>query len=952
MMIDVHSLEVIGRKELQALAKEHGIKANQKSAILRDELLAKIKDVTDQTEGPINANEENLPDATTENTLAEEPGRDSEEVIVDNGAMEDSTPAEKSPRGREMANIADDIGLFSPDNMTEGNEHNDTVQNEYNVSPGEIASSIEVANVDDQAWGKSVDEKDYEVESPSSISDVVNVADDRINLSSPDNTSEENAHDDTVQGEHNMSAEDTASSITVVKIDEQAREKPVDEKDLEKESPSSSAVVNVTIVLSSSDKASKERNEHNDTARGAHNVLTGETHSSIEVANINEQAQEKPVEERDKEESSPYNSDVANVADDRIGLSSPENTSEEKAHSDTVLSEHNMSTEETASSIGVGNVDEKKAREKSVDEKDQEEELPRSNDVVNVTIENASEENKPNNTVQGEHNMSGKRASSSEVANIDEQAWEKPVEQRDQDKSLYNNIDVSHVADDRIGLSYPDNMNEEKAPTTTVQSEHCMSTEETASSIEVTNVDQQAWEKPVDEKDQEESPRSSDAVIFTNDRIDLSSPDNASEENEHNNTIQGENNMSTEKRSSSSEVANMGKQAWEKQEDERKQEDHISDAANVTDDSIGLSSPDKSKENAHSGTVQNKHYMSTEETASSIEVVNINDQAWGKTIDEKDQEDESPSSSEMSAVADDIVELSTPDNVSEENVHNDTVQSKDNIRAEVPASSGSRNEARIKDQGMENSVKQIDGYGELLHSGLVRGEKTTHVSFSKGTKFALVEEANRGYEKNAMQNKSTEAMIIASANKEFAVDCHEPKESCLVDGDSGNDTSHSGIADAARSTIATIGRQHEEQAVQMKAHSSGPACKIASKYYQKRPLSKGEQMSFGFKHKETKPLPSVPAISSSQEITQKNVPRKAKTSLPGWKIAAEDFRKRPASSGKAAMVMNETKPRAPLQKGAACGAGIWRCPSRVRQAGRRRPARTGAVCRSRRTPSR
>ena len=33
-------------------------------------------------------------------------------------------------------------------------------------------------------------------------------------------------------------------------------------------------------------------------------------------------------------------SDVANVTDDRVGLSSPENMSKEKAHNDTVLSEH------------------------------------------------------------------------------------------------------------------------------------------------------------------------------------------------------------------------------------------------------------------------------------------------------------------------------------------------------------------------------------------------------------------------------------------------------------------------------------------------------------------------------------------------------------------------------------------------------------------------------------
>jgi hypothetical protein len=150
---------------------------------------------------------------------------------------------------------------------------------------------------------------------------------------------------------------------------------------------------------------------------------------------------------------------------------------------------------------------------------------------------------------------------------------------------------------------------------------------------------------------------------------------------------------------------------------------------------------------------------------------------------------------------------------------------------------------------------------------------------AENTENALVDKAGTNAEDES--SKKTSKTLV---EKKVAV--HEvSEEGRSADAGYANDTKYS--------QTATLG-QHEHSPVGKKIISSAHVCKMASKECRKRPLSKGEQMSFGYIHKT---LHSLSTSTSSQASMHNGDAKKAKSLPPACQNTAQDLRNRPTSSG-------------------------------------------------------
>jgi hypothetical protein len=374
--------------------------------------------------------------------------------------------------------------------------------------------------------------------------------------------------------------------------------------------------------------------------------------------------------------------------------------------------------------------------------------------------------------------------------------------------------------------------------------------------------------------------------VFDKDKIDVSSPGKASEENAHIVILKYNNEEKVPHVTTEDTLAEKrGSESGEVNVDEREIED---------------CSPTEPRDEPATGALQVEEDTSAEETRTS---------------------------SEKAHLSDDRIEVSLPSEASTENVHIDSVQSEDNTSAAEPAVSSIEG-AIIDDQETGNPVteEEGDGYSEIFQSehhldeklsdDAVRSpsveEEVSHDestctltidSFTRlgKTEHALVDKAGMDNEKEVAHDESSEKTSEALVEKCVNAD-EESEEGHSADGGSANDTKCS--------RTATI-RQHEHRPVEKKVNLSAPACKMALKERQKRPLSKGEQMSFGYIRK---PLPLISTIPLFPASTHKCDARKAKSLPSACEVSVKKLSKRPTSSGnKTLPAVKESKPRVPLQ---------------------------------------
>lgn len=821
-MMDVPSLEKIDRKELQALAKEHGIRANQKSAILRHELRAVLQRVL-QNIADEAAQDENA-DAERSTLLAEESNRNGEQVNLDyNGSMlgaaaaaaasgimqveeDTSTSAEESPTttiGSSEITTDDGIELYcSPDKeASEENVHNERIvqangENVADVTAEHVLTGINNSaevNVDDRSHSRAevgeeratgsivqVEDTAPMEESSSTSSEMANItAHNTIELSLPaPNASQENVHSDII---HNANDENVphATADSMLANSEEMRADKHELTDCSPTKPREKRMYNdiiihaneehsVNVIAESTAAADNPGSDDNEEVNGCEREIPDR--SPIEPGEEHATSAMQP-EDTLAEEESPTGSDMANItADDRIELSSPNPTSEEN--------------------------------------------------VQNGTIINANEENVPDATAE----------------------------------------DIL-LARDSVEV----NVDQDCPPTTEQNEEH-------ATSI-----------VHVEDTLAEESPSTSSkmANVSDADSIELSSPDKASEENAHNDIIINVD----EENVADATAENMlpekpGSESGEVNVDERKMED---------------CSPPEPREEPASDAVQ---------------------------VEDDTPSEESRTTSEKTNASDDRIEVSSPGEVSEENVNNNSVMCERNMSGSEAAVRNIE-EVNIDGQETENPVneEEMDGYSEILQSEHQPNEKPsddaahspsvvvavfrdesastlTIDSFTRteNTENALVDKA--GTEAEDESSKKTSETLV---EKEVAAD-EVSEEGRSADGGSANDTNYSQTA--ARG-------QHEHSHVGKKINSSAPVCKMASRECRKRPLSKGEQMSFGYIRKK---LHSLSTTTSSQASTHKGDAKKAKSLPPACQSLAQDLRNRPTSSGnKKVLAVKGRKPRVPLQ---------------------------------------
>jgi hypothetical protein len=805
----------------------------------------------------INANEEPPVDVTAASTAADNPASDdSEEVNVDEQELSERSQPE--PREEYVHNSI----------MIDANE-------EPSVDKPASDDSEEV----------NVDEQEISDRSPTDAREE-QVSEELVHNSIMINANEEPPVDVTAES---TAADNPASDdCEEVNVDEQAM------SDRSPTEPREDHVYNNIII--------NANEEHFTDATAERTAADKPASDESEEVNVNEQeiTDRSPTEAKEEQVSGDhvYHGIIINGNEEHFADATVEHTAADKPASDE--------SEEV-------NVDEQEITDRSPTEA--KEEQVSEDHVYNGIITNAKEEHFADATT--ESTAADKPASDDgEEVDVDEQeiTGRSPTEQREEHATMRvedtlaeeespTNSEMANIpADDRIELSLPDhaieknvhnaiisNANEESVPDAT--SDEMLP----ASDSEDVNVDQDCSPNEPEEEHAtslvqvEESPTGSEmANVSDDDRIDFSSPGKASKENVHNETIINANEENVADAASDSTAAKKPASA--------------SGEMNVDEREIDDCSPSEPREvPAAPGAVQ---------------------------VEEDTPAEESPASSEKANVSDDRIELSSPGLASEENVHNTSVQSEDNMSASEPAVR-SIEEVKIDDQETENHVKEneLDGYIEILQSEHQLDEKSSNDtirlpsvevevfhnesastltidSFTRNedTTDALVDKASNDNEKDVEQAESFEEISETLVKKEAAAD-EESGKGHSADGGSSNDTNYS--------RTATIG-QHEKSPVEKKVNSSAPVCKMVSREFRKRPLSKGEQMSFGYIRKPF--LPSISTISSIQASTHKGVAKKAKSLPPACHARAQDLRKRPTSSGnKKVRAVKDSKPREPLQ---------------------------------------